>query len=229
VLELDLEEGLAAVALGDLDTAGAVGVLVPGTGNTVTDDLDGLLTDAAAVGAKGVAASPGTTVATVAWLGYRTPPSVPAAAGSARARVGGLALDATLDGLAAARTATGTPPARVVVMGHSYGAVVVDEAVRAPGPMAADAVVVMGDPGMDGPGWTLEVDEAYRALAPLDPIRWTPDLVHGTSLGTDRYGYAPLPTDLDMGHSDYYDPDHPTAAALGRVLVDEDPATPPGG
>jgi hypothetical protein len=220
VLELDLDEGLAAVALGDLDTADAVGVLVPGTGNTVSDDLDALLADADTVAAAAVAAAPDAAVATVAWLGYRTPPTVPAAATSARARVGGRALDTMLDGLAAARTAACHPAARVVVVGHSYGAVVIDEAVDAPGRMAADAVVVMGDPGMDGPGWSLEVDEAYRALARLDPIRLTPDAVHGTSLGSDRAGYTPLPTDLTMLHSDYYDPDHPTVGALGRVLVE---------
>ncbi len=223
VLELDLDEGLAAVALGDLDTADATGVLVPGTGNTVADDLDALLTDAAAVGAAAeAAAAPGAAVATVAWLGYRTPPSVPAAGSSDRARTGGRSLDTTLDGLAAARTATGTPRARVLVVGHSYGAVVIDEAADAPGRLAADAVAVLGDPGMDGPGWTLEVDEAYRALAAWDPIRLTPDLVHGSSWGTDDQGYEELPTELGMFHSDYYDPDHPTVAALGRLLVEGD-------
>ncbi len=221
VLELDLDEGLAGVALGDLDTAHAVGVLVPGTANTVDDDLDALLTDAAAVAAATVAAALGAAVATVAWLGYRTPPSVPAAASSARARVGGRALDTMLDGLAAARTAARNPAARVVVMGHSYGAVVVDEAVDAPGRMAADAVAVLGDPGMDGPGWSLEVDEAYRARAPLDPIRLVPDAVHGSSLGSDQHGYTSLPTDLTMGHSDYYDPDHPTVGALGHLLAEQ--------
>lgn len=223
VLELDLDEGLAAVALGDLDTADSIGVLVPGTGTTVADDLDAVLADAATVGAAAeAAAAPGAAVATVAWLGYRTPPSVPAAASSDRARTGGRALDTTLDGLAAARAASRTPRARVLVVGHSYGAVVIDEAADAPGRLAADAVAVLGDPGMDGPGWTLEVDEAHRALAPLDLIRWTPDPVHGASLGTDELGYAPLPTDPGMSHSDYYDPHYPTVAALGRLLVEAD-------
>jgi alpha/beta hydrolase family protein len=218
VLELDLDEGLAAVALGDLDTAASVGVLVPGTGNTVADDLDAVLDSAEAVGAAAAAAAPGTAVATVAWMSYRTPPSLPAAALSGRAQVGGRALDATLDGMAAARARQGGPPPRVVTVGHSYGAVVVDAADDAPGPMATDAVIVLGDPGMDGPGWSLEAEEAYRGRALFDPIRCTPDEVHGPS--DDLTGYTSLPTDLTMGHSDYYDADHPTVWAVGRVLVD---------
>ncbi|RBY74663.1 hypothetical protein DQ238_21510 [Geodermatophilus sp. TF02-6] len=223
VLELGLDEGLAAVSIGDVDTADAVGVFVPGTGNTVADDLDDLIDDAAAVGEAAEAAAPGLAVATVAWMSYRTPPRLRDAAFSDRAHVGGRALDATLDGLAAARVASCAPPARVVTYGHSYGAVVIDEAVDAPGDLASDAIVVAADPGMDGPASDLEVDEVYRARAPLDPIRLVPDDVHGW-YGDDDLGFTELPTDWGMGHSDYYGRDHPTVTAFGEVLAGTFPA-----
>ncbi|PZA18801.1 alpha/beta hydrolase, partial [Modestobacter versicolor] len=73
LLQFDPAADLVAVALGDLDTAAAVGVLVPGINTTPGDDLPGLLGDAAAVGRAAQAAAPGLAVATVAWLGYRPP------------------------------------------------------------------------------------------------------------------------------------------------------------
>ena len=56
---LDLAGDRVVLALGDLDTADAVAVLVPGIGNTPADDLGGLVAAARHVGSAARAAAPG--------------------------------------------------------------------------------------------------------------------------------------------------------------------------
>jgi hypothetical protein len=239
LLELDVEEGLVALGLGDLDTAESVGLLVPGVGTDVASDLDAKADDAAAVADAAEAATPGLAVATVAWMSYRTPPGLRKAGNpSARhARAGGQALDATLDGLAAARRATGAPPAHTLVSGHSYGTLVVEAAAAVEGPLAAQTVALLGSPGMQGVAADLEVPEVYQATGGDDWIGHVPvaaDVLEGLTdtgftrgyplfenpTGSPDYGATALPVDESMGHSDYYDPDYPTVAALGRLLAD---------
>src|SRR5205823_2371198 len=103
--------------------------------------------------------------------GYRTP-GVVGAVSLAAARRGGPALDRALDGLAAARAVPGAPVRpRVTVVAHSYGTVVTGQAARAPGRLAADAVVLLGSPGTSaGRADRLEAEEVYGAWSPADPI-----------------------------------------------------------
>ncbi|MFW3170166.1 alpha/beta hydrolase [Geodermatophilus sp. CPCC 206100] len=207
-------EELVALALGDLDTADSVAVVVPGIRNTPADDLDGLTENADAVADAARAAAPGLAVAGLAWFGYR-PPGLVGALGTGASRAGGRALDRALDGLAAARA---TDPARVVVAAHSYGTRVAEEAARAPGEMAADAVVLAGSPGLDGNAGSLEADEVYEASAGFDPISWW-DLHGAYPTWDDDFGAVPLPTDAVMLHGEYYDEHFPTVAAIGEVVA----------
>jgi|1186.fasta_scaffold42137_1 hypothetical protein len=217
LLEFVARDGLVAVALGDPDTADDVAVLVPGIFTTVDDDLGAFVHDAA--GVAGAAGSAGAaSVATVAWLGYRTPQSLFEAAYRTDARVGGRALAGALAGMSAARAAEGLPAARTTVVAHSYGTVVTDQAADRPGRLAADAVVLMGSPGMEPDGAAgLEAPEVYDAAGWSDPVaavRW-----FGEGPWEPGYGATPLPTDTGEGHGDYYDPGHPTLAALGQVVA----------
>src|SRR4051794_5995470 len=149
LLQFDPAGERVAVAVGDLDTAEAVALLVPGIFTPPADDLGRVLDDAVAVAAAATAAAPGSAVAAVAWLGYRTPGLGPVIASPERARRGGADLDRALDGLAAARSAPGSASRpRTAVVAHSYGTVVTGEAVRAPGRFAADALVLLGSPGV---------------------------------------------------------------------------------
>jgi hypothetical protein len=211
-------DGLVGVALGDLDTAAAVGVLVPGMRTTVTDDFGALLHDADDVADAAHSAAPGIAVATMAWLGYRTPQSLIRAASRHDARTGGRLLDGTLGGLTSARAATPVPAARTTVLAHSYGTVVVDEAAHRPGRLAVDAVVLMGSPGMGRDGAAgLEAPEVYDAAGGDDPVarlEW-----FGEAPREPGYGAIQLPTDSETGHTEYYDRDHPTLAALGQVVA----------
>ena len=215
---LDLSGDRVVLALGDLDTADVVALLVPGIGNSPADDLGNLVSNARHVGVAAQAAAPGATVATVVWLGYRPPSSLASAITRTAAWRGGPALAAALAGLAASRTATGTGHPRTTVVAHSYGTLVVDEAADVPGRLAADAVVLLGSPGMEDDAGSLEAPAIFDAASAGDVVPrldWFGD--HGT--GEAAYGSTGLPVTPAMGHSDYLDPDYPTLAAVGEVVA----------
>ncbi|MCZ2836244.1 alpha/beta hydrolase [Modestobacter sp. VKM Ac-2985] len=215
LLVFDPAAGLVALSVGDLDTAAAVGVLVPGVETTVGDDLAGLVGDARDVAAAAAVAAPGLAVATVAWLGYRTPRWFTSVSEHASRR-GGRDLDIALDGLAASRAAGPAP--RTTVLAHSYGTVVTGQAARAPGRLAADAVVLLGSPGTGtGTAEGLEAAEVYGASSTADPVAWSG--WYGAGPFDTRFGDVPLPTEPTQGHTQYYDRDRPTLAAVGAVVA----------
>jgi hypothetical protein len=101
---------------------------------------------------------------------------------------------------------------------HSYGTVVAGQAVRAPGALAADALVLLGSPGLPGgEAADLEADEVYGAWAPADPVAWLQWF--GDAPSDPSFGDVALPTEFTEWHTDYYDPDHPTLAAVGEVVA----------
>ncbi len=214
---LDLAGDRVFLTLGDLDTADAVALLVPGIGNSPGDDLGALVGDARDVAQAAELAAPGITVATVVWLGYDTP-GHPGQILTRRSAVqGGRGLADSLAGLHAARAAVAAPDARATVLAHSYGTVVVDEAADVAGRLDADAVVLLGSPGMEEDAADLEVREVYDAAAAGDLVvasRW-----FGSSTGSPAFGSTELPVAPDAGHSDYYDPEGPTLAAIGQVVA----------
>ncbi|MGY1639613.1 alpha/beta hydrolase [Geodermatophilus sp. SYSU D00703] len=218
LLQFQPQQGLVALGLGDVDTADSVAVLVPGTGNEPAEDLDGLAEDAEAVADAATAAAPAASVATIAWMAYRTPPNLGAAVSTSYANTGGPALDRTLDGLAAFRAHAGGDQPRTTVIGHSYGNVVIDRAVDAPGRLAADTVVLVASPGMDNRAADLEVREVFEASSALDPVPWLMD-VHGWQTDGPGFGATELPTDWDTWHTEYYNGDRPTVAAIGEVVA----------
>jgi hypothetical protein len=208
-----------ALGLGDADTADAIAVLVPGIGTTPEDDLDAVTADVARAVDAAATAGAG-AVAGVAWLGYR-PPWGPGILLRLRAAQAGPVLDSALDGMAAARAATGNRNARATVLAHSYGTVVLDEAADAPGRLAADAVVLLGSPGMEPGASSLEAPEVYDAASPADPISWVSWF--GPSPWMPFYAAQELPVAPGTGHSEYLDPG-PTLTAVGGVIAGTRPA-----
>jgi hypothetical protein len=214
---LDLAGDRVAVGLGDLDTATVVAVLVPGIMATPAGDLGRWSRTGRAVADAARRAGAGPGVATLVWLGYRTPQELPTVVTRFAAQRGGTALAGDLDGLAAAREAAGRPPARTTVIAHSYGTVVVDEAADVDGRLAADAVVLLGSPGMEGDAADLEAPQVYVGAAPGDPVSWLGWF--GEPPSWDRFGARQLPADAGTGHSEWFDADHPTLAAIGEVVA----------
>lgn len=116
---------LAAVAIGDLDTASNVTVNVPGMGNTVMDSMQGWAEGAGNLREAQIKAAAllgaDRNVATVAWIGYDTPQMPPSVEvlSSSKAQKGAEALSSFLGGVSGTRGWTGGDHLSVVA--HSYG------------------------------------------------------------------------------------------------------------
>lgn len=124
-------------ALGDIDTADAVVTIAAGTGSA---DPAGWSTQVQR--ARNIAQSSG--AATVLWLGHPAPADVPAAMSRIPARLAGPELRDFQ-----AELARRNPGQRRVVLGYSYGSVVLGEAAHPAGPgLATDEVVLVGSPGI---------------------------------------------------------------------------------
>lgn len=177
-------QGSAAIAVGDVSTAEDVAVIVPGVGNSPSS-MDRAVDAAAEVRAAATAADPAADVAAITWIGYDVPLSWPhdLPMDPVRALADSVtALDATSAVDAGARLAAFTshlrevkaPSARMILIGHSYGSLVVSQS--ATGTTDIDDVVLLAAPGA-GPGVHHAAD--YRAVAsdhvyalsfPHDPI-----------------------------------------------------------
>ncbi len=136
---------LAAVSVGDLDTAGSVTYAVPGMGTTTSDmtgwtkaaqNLHDLLPQGSAV---------------VSWIGYETPP-VPALENNIdvgvldvnRAVAGGQKLAGALGGLVAVR---GETAPQLNIVAHSYGTTTAAVALTQPG-IQVDNFITVGSAGL---------------------------------------------------------------------------------
>jgi hypothetical protein len=212
--QFDLDRDLVGLAMGDLDTATDLAVLVPGILSTPAGDTIGLSAAARRIAAATRAAAPAADVAVLVWLGYRAPGLGTSFLRLAAGR-GGPALDRALDGLAAGRA--GAPP-RTTVVAHSYGTVVLDSAADADGELAADAVVLLGSPGIAEPtAGGLEADEVFDAATRGDPISYAGWFGHDT--WEPFWGSTALPVEAGQGHTEYLDDDRPTLAAVGEVVA----------
>lgn len=136
---------LAAIAVGDLDTARQVTFTVPGMG-TCTDDMQ-LWTETAqnvydgqsAVGAPAAHA-------VVAWIGYRTPPPGVDATLGRYAERGAPLLASEIAGLEAARR--GRDLTAVSVIAHSYGSTMAADALAARD-LGVYSLVMLGSAGVE--------------------------------------------------------------------------------
>lgn len=141
---------LAAVAIGDLDTASNVTVNVPGMGNTVADSMLAWTAGAANLqeSQRLLAAITGRdrNVATVAWIGYDTPAMPPSVdvLSSAKARAGAEELSGFLAGISGTRGWDGG--SHLSVVAHSYGTTTATLAVaRTP----VENVTLLASAGID--------------------------------------------------------------------------------
>lgn len=140
--------GRAAIAIGDLATAADVTVVVPGMFFTVTGQMPDFTNTANDLYSEqatlaGLAApSPGSGVAVVAWMGYRTP-DLSNILSLSLAESGAERLERTVGALREIRT--GDEP-RVNIVAHSYGSTTAMTALSS-GRMHADSLTVFGSPG----------------------------------------------------------------------------------
>jgi pimeloyl-ACP methyl ester carboxylesterase len=187
---------------GDLATATAVAIVVPGIESTLANEARGLRQSAKHLYDEARAVAGGERVAVVAWLGYDTPGLLGApfdrdAGGAARD------LAAFVRGLHLADDVTTT------IVAHSYGSLVTGVALRDEG-LDVDDVVVVGSPGM-GVSRAAQLhlgDTALYALrAPFDLVSWSENF--GRDPSDPRFGAIRLATGSGphspSGHSSYFD------------------------
>ncbi|EUA88713.1 alpha/beta hydrolase family protein [Mycobacterium ulcerans str. Harvey] len=178
------QQVLAAVAVGNPDTAANVSVTVPGVGSTTRGTLPGMVTEARNLQSEEMRqlknAGKPTSVAAIAWMGYEPPPNPldTATAGDlwqtmtdGQARAGAGDLSRYLQQVRA-----NNPSGHLTVLGHSYGSLTASLALQdlnAHGAHPVNDVVFYGSPGLElySPAQLgLEHGHAYVMQAPHDLI-----------------------------------------------------------
>jgi Alpha/beta hydrolase len=224
-------DGRVVQVFGDLISAQHIIVFVPGMDNELNDYRASLQKRAQAVLVEMQRqAGANVPVAVVAWLGYDTPDYTPLrlvtqAATSNKARAGAKALETDL-----ATIRKQNPRAHVTVLAHSYGTVVLGEAMRR-GLNVPDAIAV-GSPGMNttsrrlllSPNVALWASKSQKsawffagkriASVPIDPISVVP--THGEDPSAQGFGANRFSSGDSLGHSDYF---RAGTAALQNIVA----------
>lgn len=172
-----------AIGSGNFDEAQHIGVYVPGRGTTVRGSLldcvkksEGLITAAQKLRES--------SYATVAWLGYDAPLSIPNAANTHRANAGADRLENFLEGVSAIYG----EKVHLTLLGHSYGSTTSGIAASHVSPNVVDDLVLFGSPGSGVQlGAEYRVPEGHRWVS---AVPYPGDIVQG--IGTDiNFGRNP--------------------------------------
>lgn len=178
-----------AIGIGNFNEAQHVGVFVPGKGTTVRGNLKDYFKKAASLRSKAskVAHKPVKDYATVAWLGYDAPLSIPNVANTHRANAGADRLVNFLEGLRAIPRDS-QEKLHLTLLGHSYGSTTSGIAASHVSPNVVDDLVLFGSPGSGVQlGAEYRVPEGHRWVS---AVPYYGDIVQG--IGTDiNFGQNP--------------------------------------
>lgn len=192
---------VAAVVLGDLDTASNVTVNVPGAMTTL-DSMGEKVRAANGLLETAWKHRRSESFAVVSWIGYRAP-GVIEVPRQDRAHAGGANLASFLDGIHDSR---GTAPRSVTVLGHSYGSTTAAEAL-AQTRHRVDSFATYGSVGFTGTTTPehLNVDRVYAA--------------EGTNDHTARFGRIGRTDPRDLPDVDTFSAE---ATAGGKAVTGHD-------
>lgn len=192
---------VAAVVLGDLDTASNVTVNVPGAMTTL-DSMGEKVRAASGLLETAWKHRRSESFAVVSWIGYRAP-GVIEVPRQDRAHAGGANLASFLDGIHDSR---GTAPRSVTVLGHSYGSTTAAEAL-AQTRHRVDSFVTYGSVGFTDTTTPehLNVDRVYAT--------------EGTNDHTARFGRIGRTDPRDLPDVDTFSAE---AAAGGKAVTGHD-------
>ncbi len=242
--------GRSIVSFGDPDTANDTVTYVPGLGSKLAGAF-GDSSRAAALWAQAQRSAPGKTISSVYWLGYNAPQLGLSeglhnldAASASDAIAGASALSRFQGGL----QVTHQPgvPSHTVVLGHSYGSLVVGEAAARDGVHPGD-VIFVGSPGAGvnhaaqlgmSPAhvWAgANINDPVPNLPPADPAGWLNNYSghFGTDPTSPQFGgndfaasHAPgTPSGFDpfyyatlKAHSSYWDPKSDSLLNIARIV-----------
>lgn len=178
-----------AIGIGDFDKAQHIGVYVPGKGTTVRGSLLDCVTKSESLWLKAsdVAYKPAVNYATVAWLGYDAPLSIPDVANTHRANAGADRLVNFLEGLRVIPRHS-QEKLHLTLLGHSYGSTTSGIAASHVSPNVVDDLVLFGSPGSGVQlGAEYRVPEGHRWVS---AVPYHGDIVQG--IGTDiNFGRNP--------------------------------------
>lgn len=232
------DQGHAAIALGNPDTADAVATYVPGTTANMTNIDDGV-ERAQKMQEDAAILAPGQATSVVAWYGYDAPQDVVTEAGQSEfADTAEGPLTGFQDGLRV--THDGAPSSNTVI-GHSYGTTAIGHAASDGNTLNADQIVFVASPGvgvddvsdlsLTGVDPDDNGEHVYAITNLYDPIRMTPPFVHDiqpvnpdfgaqivgadTSRGPWYTGFV----DLDGGHGTYWDRANPALRNMSRIIT----------
>ncbi|MFC9292745.1 alpha/beta hydrolase [Streptomyces sp. NPDC057011] len=209
--------GQVAEVFGDLERAGHVSVIVPGSDNDATgyDAVRKPATGPAGM-ARALRAAAGGATAVIAWVGYTTPVGVGLDAAAGRlAEAGAVRLARFTQGL----DAVGAPDP--VLFCHSYGSVVCGLAARH---TDATDIVAFGSPGMRAES-AAGLRTRARVWAARGPSDWIADIPHvefaGVGHGADptsaAFGARRVPAADVQGHTGYFAPGTRSLAAFAAI------------
>lgn len=178
-----------AIGIGDFNQAQHIGVFVPGMGTTVRGSLGDYFkkSESLRLTASDVAYKPALDYATVAWLGYDAPLSIPDVANTHRANAGADRLVNFLEGLNATFEEK-KKEVHLTLLGHSYGSTTSGIAASHVSPNVVDDLVLFGSPGSGVQlGAEYRVPEGHRWVS---AVPYYGDIVQG--IGTDiNFGRNP--------------------------------------
>lgn len=242
------DKGHAAVSIGNPDAATRNAILVPGTGDDLTNMSDNTerswrMYQSALKADPNLHAG---DVSVTTWLGYDRPMSVvEQAPWPSYAEHGAGALDSFEDGMRASHVGG---PSIDTVVGHSYGTTLVGAAASGQHHLAADNIVAVASPGMlvdhaadlhINPGGTV-----YALTDPHDPIgpaNLVTQLTLGPSPAGSVFGAHDLYAGTNLGvgpekgfpsfaaHGGYWNDNTPSLANLGAVIAGVPAPYPAGG
>lgn len=188
-------DGRLIEIVGDLASAKAVGVFVPGTSSEL-ESFEKVASQARSLVATAEAMNE--DVAVVAWLGYDAPAGIGfnlEAATADKAIAGAPGLVDFVDGLAAQR-----PDIPLTVVAHSYGSVLAGWAA-ADDHLHADRLIIIGSPNVvaaDAGTLNLPVSAGvFVGEAPYDPVVAVGDLTDGWRDDWSGLGHGYDPGDCD--------------------------------
>ena len=204
--------GRVVEVFGDLVRATHVLIVVPGLSNHYTTFHE-TREQSETLARHAAKEHPGENIAIIEWMGYEVPGWVRGTRAHS-ANQGGPALRDFVESLDLA------PAVEVTVLGHSYGSIVVSEALRVG--LRPDRVVFTGSPGVHADHVEelgLTGGSVYALAAPRDVIsrlRW-----HGKNPAAEPFGATRLATE-GYGHASYFKPGGLSLrnllhVALGRV------------
>ena len=240
------DEGLAAVSIGNPDTATRNATFVPGTGQDLPR-MQYSTEDAEAMFQAALRADPNLRpedLSVTTWMGYDPPMDLIEAGDSDYAVNGGDELAGFQEGMRASHEG---PQSINTVIGHSYGSTLVGAAASGGNELDVNNVIAVGSPGMlvDNTG-QLDLDDGanvYVTRARYDPINLATGFTLGPSPTADAFGAIQFEADdgptsgppifrlpsIDA-HSSYWDQGNRALLNMGAVIAGLPPPylSPPG-